>query len=97
MKTRGHTLNKQSKSIPQRYQRWPSTIDHSERRYQATPKTKITPSAFKILLKEMLNANGDWSKIPKDYKKPLKYFLKESYPYFLVTDGYFFLQIYFTK
>jgi hypothetical protein len=57
----------------------------------------MSPSAFKILLTEMLNANGDWSKIPKDYRKPLKCFVKESYPYFLVTDGYFFLQTYFTK
>jgi hypothetical protein len=60
-------------------------------------KVKQSPSAFKILLSEMLIANGDWSKMPKDFRKPLKCFVKESYPYFLVTDGYFFLQAYFTK
>lgn len=43
------------------------------------------------------HANGDWSLVSKDYKKPLKCYVKEAYPYFLVTDGYFYVQAYFTK
>lgn len=64
----------------------------------AAPKS-VGPSAFKILFSEMLGevANGDWSLVSKDYKKPLKCYVKEAYPYFLVTDGYFFVQAYFTK
>lgn len=54
-------------------------------------------SAFKQLFTEMLNQGGDFSKVSKDLKKPLKTYVKESYPYFLVTDGYFFVQAYFTK
>ena len=45
----------------------------------------------------MFNQGGDFSKVSKDLKKPLKCYVKESYPYFLVTDGYFFVQLYFTK
>ena len=54
-------------------------------------------SAFKQLITEILNQGGDFSKLSKDLKKPLKTYVKESYPFFLVTDGYFFLQAYFTK
>ncbi len=50
------------------------------------------PSAFKILFSEMLTtANGDFSKLSKEYRKPLKCYVKEATPYFLVTDGYFFV------
>ena len=45
----------------------------------------------------MFNNGGDFSQLSKDLKKPLKCYVKESYPYFLVTDGYFFVQCYFTK
>jgi hypothetical protein len=54
-------------------------------------------SAFKQLFTEMLNQGGDFSKVSKDLKKPLKTYVKESYPFFLVTDGFFFVQAYFTK
>lgn len=45
----------------------------------------------------MFNQGGDFSKVSKDLKKPLKCYVKESHPYFLVTDGYFFVPAYFTK
>lgn len=66
---------------------------------QRKPSTAAGPSAFKILFSEMLSekANGDWNLVPKEYRKPLKCYVKESTPYFLVTDGYFFVQAYFTK
>lgn len=54
-------------------------------------------SAFKQLFTEILAQGGDFSKVSKDLKRPLKTYVKESYPYFLVTDGYFFVQAYFTK
>lgn len=54
-------------------------------------------SAFKQLFTEVLNQGGDFSKVSKDLKKPLKTYVKESYPFFLVTDGFFFIQAYFTK
>jgi Telomere-binding protein beta subunit (TEBP beta) len=54
-------------------------------------------SAFKQLFTEILAQGGDFSKVSKDLKKPLKTYVKESYPFFLVTDGYFFVQAYFTK
>ena len=54
-------------------------------------------SAFKQLFNEMLNQGGDFSKVSKDLKKPLKTYVKESFPFFLVTDGFFFIQTYFTK
>lgn len=60
-------------------------------------KPTAQQSAFKQLFTEMLNQGGDFSKVSKDLKKPLKTYVKESYPFFLVTDGYFFVQAYFTK
>lgn len=60
-------------------------------------KPAAQQSAFKQLYTEMLVQGGDFSKVSKDLKKPLKTYVKESYPYFLVTDGFFFVQAYFTK
>ena len=60
-------------------------------------KRTAQQSAFKQLFSEILEQAGDFSKVSSDLKKPLKVFVKESYPFFLVTDGYFFIQTYFTK
>jgi hypothetical protein len=60
-------------------------------------KAPAQQSAFKQLYTEVFNQGGDFNKVSKDLKKPLKCYVKESYPYFLVTDGYFFVQLYFTK
>jgi hypothetical protein len=60
-------------------------------------KPAAQQSAFKQLFTEILNQGGDFSKVNKDLKRPLKCYVKESYPYFLVTDGYFFVQAHFTK
>ena len=60
-------------------------------------KVQQQQSAFKQLFSEMLHQGGDFAKVGKELKKPLKCYVKESYPYFLVTDGYFFVQCYFTK
>nr|1JB7_B Chain B, telomere-binding protein beta subunit [Sterkiella nova]1OTC_B Chain B, PROTEIN (TELOMERE-BINDING PROTEIN BETA SUBUNIT) [Sterkiella nova] len=54
-------------------------------------------SAFKQLYTELFNNEGDFSKVSSNLKKPLKCYVKESYPHFLVTDGYFFVAPYFTK
>jgi hypothetical protein len=55
-------------------------------------------SAFKTLFTEMVNANGDASKINKDLtKQNLRLFVKETHPYFLVSDSFFFVPAYFTK
>jgi hypothetical protein len=43
------------------------------------------------------HANGDWGAVCKDYRKPLKCYVKEDFPHFLVTDGYFFVRAHFTK
>lgn len=60
-------------------------------------KAVAQQSAFKQLFTEILAQGGDFSKVSKDLKKPLKTYVKESYPFFLVTDGFFFVQAYFTK
>lgn len=65
----------------------------------AAPHHKLGgPSAFKLLFSELLTtANADFSQLSKDYRKPLKCYVKESYPHFLVTDGYFFVEAAFTQ
>lgn len=50
-------------------------------------------SAFKTLYSDMIRNGGDWN-IPK---KTIKCYVKESFPHFLVTDGYFYVACYFTK
>jgi hypothetical protein len=50
-------------------------------------------SAFKQLYSEMIRNGGDGA-IPK---KTIKCYVKESFPHFLVTDGYFYVACYFTK
>ena len=54
-------------------------------------------SAFKQLITEFFTQGGDWSKVNANYKKPLKCFVKEAFPHFLISDGFFFLPAYFTK
>lgn len=55
-------------------------------------------SAFKTLFTDMVNASGDFSKLNKDLtKQNLRLFVKETHPYFLVSDSYFFVPAYFTK
>ena len=50
-------------------------------------------SAFKQLYSDMFRHGGDGS-IPK---KTIKCYVKESFPHFLVTDGFFYVPCYFTK
>jgi len=54
-------------------------------------------SAFKALFTEMVAANGDFSKVNAKYKKSIKVYVKESFPHFLISDGYFYVPAYFTK
>jgi hypothetical protein len=50
-------------------------------------------SAFKQLYADMFRNGGEGS-VPK---KTIKCYVKESFPHFLVTDGYFYVACYFTK
>jgi hypothetical protein len=55
-------------------------------------------SSFKFLYSLVFKNKGDLSQIPDKVKKTaLKCFVKESSPYFLVTDDYFYIPCYFTK
>jgi hypothetical protein len=50
-------------------------------------------SAFKQLYSDMISSGGAGA-IPK---KTIKCYVKESFPHFLVTDGFFYVACYFTK
>ena len=50
-------------------------------------------SAFKSLYSDMLRSGGS-ANVPK---KTIKCYVKESFPHFLVTDGFFYVACYFTK
>jgi len=60
-------------------------------------------SAFKTLYSAMINSGGDLNKVQSEFKdatgkvKKIKCFVKESFPYFLVTDNHFYVPCYFTK
>jgi len=60
-------------------------------------KPASSSSAFKQLYSEIFNVGGDFGKVKDNLKKPIKCYVKESYPHFLVSDGYFFVPAYFTK
>ena len=50
-------------------------------------------SAFKTLYSDMIKKGG----LGSLQNKSIKCYVKESFPYFLVTDGYFYVPCYFTK
>ena len=50
-------------------------------------------SAFKLIYSHMLKSG----KVPDKLKKPIKCYVKETNPYFLVTDDHFYVPCYFTK
>jgi len=55
-------------------------------------------SAFKKVFTDLINVDGDFSKLSKDVtKQMLKVFVKEVSPYFLVSDSYFYVPAYFTQ
>ena len=55
-------------------------------------------SAFKTLFTDLVNNGGDFNRLSKDLtKQMLKVFVKETSPYFLISDGYFFVPAYFTR
>ena len=55
-------------------------------------------SAFKTLFTDLINHNGDSSKLNKDLSKQmLKVFVKETSPYFLISDSFFYVPAYFTQ
>lgn len=55
-------------------------------------------SAFKTLYTQMIQNGGDYDALPKDLlRKDLQVFVKESRPYFLVSDSYFYVPAYFTQ
>ena len=58
---------------------------------------KQSVSAIKQLYTEMIQAGGDFSKVPKSFHKQLKCFVKEAFPHFLVSDAFFYVPCYFTK
>ena len=55
-------------------------------------------SSFKYLYSLVFKNNGDLSKVPDKVRKtPIKCYVKESHPHFLVTDDFFYIPCYFTK
>jgi hypothetical protein len=55
-------------------------------------------SAFKQLVTSMFTNGGDFSKLPSGQRsQAIKCYVKESFPYFLVSDNYHYLPVYFTK
>jgi Telomere-binding protein beta subunit (TEBP beta) len=55
-------------------------------------------SAFKTLIFEMLQKGGDFSKVREQIRNSqIKCWVKQTFPRFLISDGTFFTQAYFTK
>ena len=56
------------------------------------------PSAFKTLYTQMIANGGNYDGLPQSLlKKDLQVFVKESRPYFLVSDSFFYVPAYFTQ
>ena len=57
----------------------------------------MSASAFKTLYTQMIQNGGDYSALPQAMlKKDLQVFVKETKPYFLVSDSFFYVPAYFT-
>jgi type IV secretory pathway component VirB8 len=55
-------------------------------------------SSFKKLYTDVISSGFDTKKVQKATgNRDLIVYVKESYPYFLVTDNYYFVRLYFTK
>lgn len=55
-------------------------------------------SAFKTLYTQMIQNGGDYNALSKDLlRKDLQVFVKETKPYFLVSDSFFYVPAYFTQ
>jgi len=46
---------------------------------------------------DLFNNGCDFAKVNNNFKKPIKCYVKESFPHFLVSDGFFFVPAYFTS
>ena len=58
----------------------------------------MSSSAFKTLYTQMIQNGGDYSSLNKDLlRKDLQVFVKETKPYFLVSDSFFYVPAYFTQ
>ncbi len=58
----------------------------------------MSASAFKTLYTQMIQNGGDYNALPKDLlRKDLQVFVKETKPYFLVSDSFFYVPAYFTS
>ena len=55
-------------------------------------------SAFKTLYTQMIQAGGNYDALPSNLrKKDLQVFVKETRPYYLVSDSFFYVPAYFTQ
>ena len=58
----------------------------------------MSASAFKTLYTKMIQSGGDYAALPADLlRKDLQVFVKETRPYFLVSDSFFYVPAYFTQ
>lgn len=58
----------------------------------------MSASAFKTLYTHMIQNEGNYSALPQALlKKDLQVFVKETKPYFLVSDSFFYVPAYFTQ
>jgi hypothetical protein len=58
----------------------------------------MSSSAFKTLYTQMIQNGGDYNSLNKDLlRKDLQVFVKETKPYFLVSDSFFYVPAYFTQ
>lgn len=58
----------------------------------------MSSSAFKTLYTQMIQNGGNYSALPQALlKKDLQVFVKETSPYFLVSDSFFYVPAYFTQ
>ena len=58
----------------------------------------MSVSAFKTLYTQMIENGGDYNALPQNLlKKDLQVFVKETRPFFLVSDSFFYVPAYFTQ
>lgn len=57
---------------------------------------KSSEAPFKMIATELLAVGADPMQLPRALRQPFQCFVRETYPYFMVTDGYHYINLNFT-
>lgn len=58
---------------------------------------KSSEAPFKMIATKLLEVNADPMQLPRAFQQPFQCFVRETFPYFMVTDGHHYINLSFTQ